>query len=160
MFEAKEVALEPGAYRARLVNVEEADGKNYDTGEPEPYRRWTFEIIEEGFEGTELVASSSMSFGPNSKARKWVEALLKRKVESGEKLGLEDLQGLETDLGVTMRETDRGTFAKVDSVNPVRKTSRSADKEESKQLRDVRDGRAPVPEAEPETEAEFDEVPF
>lgn len=146
MFEATEVSWEPGAYRARLKGIEEADGSNFETGEPEKYRRWTFEIREEGFEGTELSASSTMAFGPLSKARRWVEALLGRKVERGEKIGLADLQGLEVDLGVVLKETDRGSFAKIDSVNPVRKKSRAAEQVENKRVRDVGNGRAPIAE--------------
>lgn len=158
MFEATEVSLEPGAYRARLRGIEEADGSNFETGDPEKYRRWTFEILEEGFEGTELLASSTMAFGPRSKARRWVEALLGRKVESGEKIGLEDLQGLEVDLGVVLKETDRGSFAKIDSVNPVRKKRRAADQAETKRVRDERDGRAPI--AEKPQDADLEEMPL
>ncbi len=158
MFEATEVSLEPGAYRARLQGIEEADGSNFETGEPEKYRRWTFEILEEGFEGTELFASSTMAFGPRSKARKWVEALLGRKVEGGQKIGLEDLQGLEVDLGVVLKETDRGSFGKIDSVNPVRKKSRAAEQTENKRLRDLRDGRAPL--IEKPGDEDLEEIPF
>lgn len=147
MFEATEVTLEPGVYRAKLKNIEEAERANFDTGEPEACRDWTFGVIEEGHEGTTLKGRTSMSFGPKSKAREWVEGLLGRKIEVGEKLGLEDLLGKECDLSVVHKETDRGTFANINSVNPVRKKSRATERAEAAQIRDARDGQATVDEA-------------
>lgn len=158
MFEATEVVLEPGAYRAQLKKVEVADGKNYDTGEPEDYRRWTFEITEEGYEGTELLASSSMAFGPQAKARQWVEALVGRKIERGEKIAEDELVGREVDLGIQLKETDRGTFPRVDSVHPVRKKSRKTEQAETKKVKDVRDGRAPVDDSV--NDDELESIPF
>lgn len=158
MFEATEVAVEPGAYRARLLDIEITEGKNFDTGEPEDQRKWTFGLLEEGFEGQTLVAYSSMSFGPKSKARKWVEGLLGRKIEAGDKVDLPELKQAECDLGVVNKETDRGSFAKIETVMPVRKKARGTEQAESKQMRDVRDGRAPVTNTP--NDEEFDEIPF
>ncbi len=62
-----------------------------------------------------------MNFGSRAKARQWAEALLGRRIESGESIDENDLIGKEGDLMVRPEETDRGTFAKVESVNPVRK---------------------------------------
>lgn len=157
-FEATETVMEPGAYRAQLKKVEEAEGSNFDTGEPEKYRRWTFEIVEEGYEGTELLASSTMAFGPQSKARGWVEALVGRKIERGEKISKDELIGKEVDLGILLKETDRGTFPRVNSVNPVRKKSRSTEQAETKKVKDVRDGRAPVDGGD--NDEDFDSIPF
>lgn len=160
MFEVHDLSLEPGAYRAKLVSVEEADGTNFETGEPEPFRRWTFEITEEGYEGQEIFGSSSMAFGPRAKARSWVEALVGRKLERGEKVSEEELVGKECDLGIEMKETDRGTFPRINSVHPVRKKSRAEERNETKLVKDVKDGRQPVKEADPASEDDFESIPF
>lgn len=158
-FEATEVVLEPGAYRARLKSIEEGERSNYNTGEPEKCLRWTFEILEEGDEGVEIKQNTSMSFAPSSNARKWTTALLGRKIEPGEKVAPGDVLDREADLGVELNETDRGTFTNITSVNPVRKKkSRAQDKAESKQVKDVRDGRAPVDDSE--NDEDFDSIPF
>lgn len=161
MFEVNDFSLEPGAYRAKLVSVEEADGTNYKTGEPEKYRRWTFELVEEGYEGQQIYDNSTMAFGPAAKAREWVEALLGgRKLERGETIGEEELIGRECDLGIEMKETDRGTFPRINSVHPVRKKSRAEERSETKLVKDVKDGRQPVKEADPASEDDFESIPF
>ena len=115
--------FEPGVYRAKLKELETAESSIVDekTGQPGFYTRWTFELLDEGYEGHTLRGNSSMNFGPRAKARQWAEALLGRRIESGESINEDDLIGKEGDLMVRLEETDRGTFAKVESVNPVRK---------------------------------------
>jgi hypothetical protein len=114
---------EPGIYRGRLRELEVAESSLVDeeTGRPGLYVRWTFEILEEGFEGRTIRGNSSTNFGSRAKARAWAEALLGRTISPGERVEEGDLIGKECDLMITREETDRGTFAKVDSVNPVRK---------------------------------------
>lgn len=113
---------EAGIYRARLVGLETAEGSVLDekTGRPRPYIKWTFELLEEGYEGRTIRGNSSTNFGPQAKPRAWAEALLQRTIAAGEQVDEDDLLGKECDLMVTLEETDRGVFAKVDSVNPVR----------------------------------------
>jgi len=157
MFDATEVMLEPGVYRAKLKTIEEAERSNYDTGEPEACRDWTFEVVEEGFEGTSLKGRTSMAFGPRSKAREWVEGLLARKI-AGEKLGLDDLLGKECDLSIVHRETDRGTFANISSVNPVRQKSRKAERAEFDRVAKSREAQA-LNDAESEELPDFGDDP-
>ena len=115
--------FEAGVYRARLKSLETAEGSIVDekTGEPRPYMKWTFDLLDEDYTDRELRGNSSMAFGSRAKARAWAEALLGRRIENGETVSEEDLIGKECDLMVRLEETDRGTFAKVESVNPVRK---------------------------------------
>ena len=167
MFEATEVVFDPGAYRAKLKAIEETERSNYDTGEPEPCRDWTFEILEEGYAGQTLKGRTSMSFGTRSKARAWVEGLMARRIEAGEKLGLNDLLGKECDLSIVNNDTDRGTFANITSVNPVRKKSRKAEQAEANAIKDARDGKTPAAKSEPKPdvpdpalEEDFDDIPF
>jgi hypothetical protein len=113
---------EAGIYRARLVDLETAEGSVVDekTGRPRPYVKWIFELLEEGYEGRTIRGNSSTNFGPQAKARTWAGALLGRMIAAGEQVGEDDLIGQVCDLMVTLEETDRGVFAKVDSVNQVR----------------------------------------
>lgn len=158
LFEATEVTLEPGVYRAKLKTVEESTWLGYNSGQEEPCIRWVFEITEEGSEDQSIDAKSSTAFGPNSKARAWSEALLARKIEAGEKLDPPDLLGKECDLSVKLVEKERGTYANIESVNPVRKKSRKAEKEQSKQVRDVIQGRQPV--ADSPNDEDIEDIPF
>jgi hypothetical protein len=162
MFEATEVTLDPGVYRAKLKTIEEAERSNFDTGEPESCRDWMFEVVEEGFEGTSLKGRTSMSFAPRSKAREWVEGLLARKISTGEKLGLEELLGKECDLSIVHKDTDRGTFANISSVNPVRKKSRQAERTESDRIAKSKETEAlssTFSRAQAQNDAESDELP-
>lgn len=116
-------AYEPGVYTAKLKELETAESSIVDekTGQKGLYMKWTFELLDDEYTGQTLRANSSMNFGPSAKARKWAEGLLGRKIESGESIEEDDLLGKRADLMVTLKETDRGTFAQVESVNPVRK---------------------------------------
>lgn len=148
------VNLEPGAYRAKLTKIEERDGTNYETGDPEVFRSWVFEITEEGYEKQEIFGNSTMAFGPKSKAREWVEALMGRKLESGEKFEYEDLYGKEVDLGIVLKDTDRGTFPRINAINPVRKKSRATEKAEAKGKQ------APPSKLDAATADDLDSIPF
>jgi hypothetical protein len=120
---------EAGVYRARLVDLETTEGSVVDdkTGRPRPYIKWTFELLEEGYEARTIRGNSSTNFGPQAKARAWAGALLGRTIAAGEQVGEDDLIGKDCDLMVTLEETDRGVFAKVDSVNPVRQRKTRAE---------------------------------
>jgi hypothetical protein len=126
---------EAGIYRARLVDLEMAEGSVVDekTGRPRRYIKWTFELLEKGYEARTIRGNSSTNFGPQAKARAWAGALLGRAITAGEKLGENELIGKECDLMITLEETDRGIFAKVDSVNPVRQTNTRAEAKPAEQ---------------------------
>jgi hypothetical protein len=144
------IEYEPGVYRARLKELEVAESSILDekTGQPGLYMKWTFDLLDDGYEGHTLRGNSSMNFGPRAKARAWAEGLLARKIESGESIDEDDLIGKECDLMIRMEETDRGTFARVESVNPVRK-KKGTRKEEEK-----------TDKAVEEAEKDFDDIPF
>ena len=145
------VEYEPGIYRAKLQKFEEEESQFTDerTGEPKWQYIWTFELLEEGFEGHTLRGWSSTAFGPQSKARAWVEALVGRQIQSGENISGDDLIGKECDLMVTPKTTDRGTFARIDSVQPVRK-KKGKNKEKP----------AEEPGEVQTDESDFEDIPF
>jgi hypothetical protein len=118
---------EPGVYRARLIGMEQAEGSALDekTGQPRIYIRWTFELLEEGYEGRTIRANSSTNFGTMAKARTWAGVLLGRMVETGERIDEADLIDRECNLLVALEKNDRGTFAKVETLTPLRKRARS-----------------------------------
>lgn len=161
MFSVTEIDLENGAYRARLKDIEEYRGTKYQSDEPEDKLKFVFELLEEDYEGQTLTRSNVRhTMAPRSTARAIVEGLIGRSVEKGDNFSKEDLIGRECDLSISLNETDRGTFANIDSVLPVRKKKRSAEQAESKQVRDVKDGRVPVPEADAQTEEDLEKIPF
>lgn len=162
MFRSEETDVEAGAYRARLKDIEEYTGTKFQSDEPEEKYTFVFELLEEGYEGQTLTRKNvnAETFAPSSTARMIVEGVLGRKVEKGEEIEKPDLVGRECDLSISLNETERGTFANVDKVMPVRKKKRSAEQAESKQLRDVKDGRVTVKEGPPESEEDFENLPF
>jgi hypothetical protein len=142
------VEYEPGVYRARLQKVDEEESQFTDekTGEQKWQYIWTFELLDQGYEGNTLTGWSSTNFGPRAKARAWAEALIGRQIQSGENISGDDLVGKECDLMITLKTGDRGTFAKVESVNPVRKKKGKAEK--------------PAKESTEANEEDFEDIPF
>lgn len=140
-----EAIFEDGVYRGKLLAMEDAEGGVDDKG----YVKWTFEIQDEEYAGQTLRANSSLNFGPRAKARQWAEALLGRRIESGEDIDDDDLVGSVGDLMVRNQETENGTFARVESVNPVRR------KKDKKQRPPE-----PEPEGEQADNPDAEDIPF
>ena len=68
LFTAEEYKpLPPGLYVGRLLDIESRESAN---GE---YRRWSWEILEGPEGGRQVHANTSTNFGPQAKARQWVE---------------------------------------------------------------------------------------
>lgn len=134
--------FDEGVYRAKLIDLEEAEGGIDDKG----YIKWIFELLDEEYEDQTLRANSSKNFGPSAKARAWAEALLGRRIETGETVGNNELIGLKGDLMIRNKETDSGTFARVESVNPVRKKAKK--KDEPKQEEEFENGQMDNPDSE------------
>ncbi len=59
--------LPPGLYVGELSGIESRESTN---GE---YRRWGWEILEGPYAGRKVYANTSTNFGPQAKARQWVE---------------------------------------------------------------------------------------
>lgn len=159
LFEATDVLLEEGVYVAQLKDIRPNTRKKYNKpDETEDCYDWTFGVVEEGYEGVEVYGRTSTNFGPSSNARTWVQALLGRKVEQGEELDLPDLKGKECMLSIYHNETDRGTFANINSVNPVRRGSRKTTADEASKIRNALGGKSPDPELG--NDEEMNEIPF
>lgn len=122
----EEELLEPGIYRVKLKGTEPKTGtvkKQMSDGSVQDvasnYIRWSFEIIEEGFEG-ELRANSSDAFGTQSKARNWVEVLLRRALEKDEQFNFDKLIGQEAMASVKHSVKGDKTYAEIESLAPIR----------------------------------------
>jgi hypothetical protein len=74
-------------YVSKLLDIESRESAN---GE---YKRWSWEILEGPHTGQKVYANSSTNFGPQAKARQWVENVLGRELEAGEQIGVDDLVG-------------------------------------------------------------------
>src|SRR5918994_5701135 len=77
--------LLPGLYVGELLDVESRESTNGQ------YRRWCWEILEGPYAGQKVYANTSINFGPQAKARLWVENILGRELEAGEQISTDDL---------------------------------------------------------------------
>jgi hypothetical protein len=115
LFTAEEYnPLPPGLYVGRLLDIESRESAN---GE---YRRWSWEILEGPEVGRQVYANTSTNFGPQAKARQWVENVLGRELEAGEQIGTEDLVGDKHHLMVENVKRDGRTFDNVSAVHKYR----------------------------------------
>jgi len=139
------VEWEPGAYEGYLTKLEKRFKKftltNEETGAEETEDRhfviWHLGVGEEGYENVTLTAvSSAPPWGPKSKARKWVNAILRRTLSDDEKFNEDDLKNKPVMLNVILNETDRGTFAEIDSLSPVRKGKASSAAKKKKEAQE------------------------
>ncbi len=106
--------LPPGLYVAKLLDIESRESGN---GE---YRRWSWEILEGPYAGCKVYANTSTNFGPQAKARQWVENILGRELEAGERIDIKDLGGGRHHLMVENVKRDGRTFDNVSAVHKYR----------------------------------------
>jgi hypothetical protein len=103
--------LPPGLYVGRLLDIESRQSVN---GE---YRRWGWEIVEGSHAGRKVYANTSTNFGPQAKARQWVENTLGRELEPGEQIYIEDLVGGKHHLMLENVKRDGRTFDNISAVH-------------------------------------------
>src|SRR5919107_3800957 len=106
--------LPPGLYVGMLLDIESRESAN---GE---YRRWSWEILEGPHSGQKGYANTSTNFGPQAKARQWVENVLGRVLEAGEQVSIDDLVGGRHHLMVENVKRDGRTFDNVSAVHSYR----------------------------------------
>jgi hypothetical protein len=73
-----------GDYRARFEGTEERESERGG------YVRWRWRIVEGEFADRIVFGNTSKNFGPQAKARGWLEAKLDRPIEPGETVDPED----------------------------------------------------------------------
>jgi hypothetical protein len=76
-----------GVYRARFEGTEERESERGH------YVRWAWRMVEGEFADRMVFGNTSQHFGPQAKARKWLEAMLNRPIEPGEEVDPDDLAG-------------------------------------------------------------------
>ena len=106
--------LPPGLYVGTLLDIESRESTN---GE---YRRWSWEILEGPYAGQKVYANTFTNFGPQAKARQWVENILGRELKAGEQIGIEDLVDDKHHLMVENVKRDGRTFDNVSAVHKYR----------------------------------------
>jgi hypothetical protein len=107
-------ALPPGLYVGELSDIEPRESAN---GE---YRCWCWKILEGPYAGRKVYANTSTNFGPQAKARQWVENILDRELAAGENIGVEDLVGGKHHLMIENVKRDGRTFDNVSVVHRYR----------------------------------------
>jgi len=103
--------LPAGLYIGERLEIESRESAN---GE---YRRWGWEIAEGPYAGRKVYANTSTNFGPQAKARQWVENILGRELEPGEQIGIEDLVGGKHHLMIENVKRDGRVFDNVSAVH-------------------------------------------
>jgi hypothetical protein len=106
--------LPPGLYVGKHLDIESRESTN---GE---YRRWSWEILEGPYAGQKVYANTSTNFGPQAKARQWVENILGRELKAGQQIGIEDLVGGKHHLMIENVKRDGRTFDNVSAVHSYR----------------------------------------
>lgn len=109
------VPLPPGLYVGELSDIESR--KSADGAE---YRRWSWEVLVGPYAGRKVSANTSTNFGPQAKARQWVENILDRELEAGEQVGIEDLVGGKHHLMIENVKRYGRTFDNVSAVHKYR----------------------------------------
>jgi len=114
--------LPPGLYVGKLLDIESrqsGNGESRQSGNGE-YRRWSWEVTEGPHAGRKVYANTSTNFGPQAKARQWVENILERELAAGEQVGIEDLVGGKHHLMIENVKRDGRTFDNVSAVHKYR----------------------------------------
>jgi hypothetical protein len=106
--------LPPGLYVGELLDIESRESANGQ------YRRWCWTILEGSYAGRKVYANTSTNFGPQAKARQWVENVLGRELEAGEQIGIEELVSDKHHLMVENVKRDGRTFDNVSAVHKYR----------------------------------------
>ena len=106
--------LPPGLYVGELLDIESRES---DNGE---YRRWCWDIVEGPYTRRKVYANTSTNFGPQAKARQWVENVWDRELENGEHVRTEDLVGGKHHLMVENVKRDGRVFDNVSAVHKYR----------------------------------------
>ena len=106
--------LPPGLYVGELSDIESRESAN---GE---YRRWGWDVVEGPYAGRQVYANTSTNFGPQAKARQWVENILGRELKAGEQINIEDLVGGRHHLMIENVKRDGRTFDNVSTVHSYR----------------------------------------
>jgi hypothetical protein len=122
--------LEPGLYVGRLVEIREANSEHGT------YYRWVFEIQDESYRGHQIHANVSDKFGPNSKARQWVESMLGRSLRNGERFDTDNLINQDFHVTVVNVDKDGRTYDNVVSVNAIHKPKAAKNEEPEADERD------------------------
>src|SRR5215212_4670831 len=85
--------------------------------EPLPPGLYVGKLVEGPYAGRKMYANTSSNFGPQAKARQWVENIFGRELEAGEQVGIEDLVGGKHHLMVENVKRDGRTFDNVSAVH-------------------------------------------
>jgi hypothetical protein len=87
-FKAPDYTPVPGGiYPGRFEGTEERESERGG------YVRWGWRIVHGEYAGRMVFGNTSTNFGPQAKARMWLEAMLDRRIEPGEEIDPDDLIG-------------------------------------------------------------------
>ena len=111
------VDITDGSYLATVLRIEET-APTPNSKDDNPWLKY-FLIVYSSAQGVEMTAGSSMRFGPQTKTRRWAEALEGRKFETGQSWDYEQCKYV--DCQVIVRHDDKG-FARITEILPAPKS--------------------------------------
>jgi hypothetical protein len=114
------IQIADGLYPAQLLSIEEQEPSE-NSPHQNPYARWTFRAhTDDAPDGVELIANSSLAFGPKSKARGWMQAALGRVIEPGEEIDPAAVCPLECQ--VLVKNDPESGFSRIEDVLQAKNT--------------------------------------
>jgi hypothetical protein len=115
-FKPTEIVLPDDMYSATVVDIEKREPQEGSAFQ-RPFRLWHVVVKAEDYpDGAEMTAVTSMAFGPKSKARPWVQALLGRPIKPKEEISAEDF--LPAKCRVLIRRDEKSGFCRIEDILP------------------------------------------
>ena len=122
------VVVEEGEYAAKFTGYEERTTEFGDAV------MFCFALLDEENNGTEIKALASKKLTPKAKMRGWIEGMIGRALENKEEVDLDDLVGRKVMLYISVADTDKGLYNRVDKIRvPRRKAKRAPVVEEEEE---------------------------
>ena len=140
------VTVEEGEYPAKFIGYEE---KTTEFGEAVQF---SFMLLDEENNGTEVRGLASKKLTPKSKMRGWIEGMLGRALEPREEIDLDDLLDRKVMLYVSVDDTERGIWNRIEKIRVPKRKPRPVVEDDDEEEAPRPKKRAPAPETE--------EVPF
>lgn len=109
---AGSIQIDDGVYDATLLSIAETEATPNSPNQ-NPWFKWLFHVYDSD-EGQEMSAASSMAFSPKAKARKWIEAVLGKKLEPGQEIDTDTL--CPKDCQVVIKNDADSGFARIQDV--------------------------------------------
>ena len=143
------VTVDEGEYPAAFAGYEE---KTTEFGDA---ILMAFTLRDEEHNGVEIKGLASKKLSPKSKLRGWIEGMVGHVLEAGEDVDLDDLVGRKVMLYISVADTDKGMFNRIEKIRIPKRKAKPVpvveDEDEDETPKPAKNGKA-----KPATEEEGD----